>query len=341
MELSRRGPGILLRDILKGDDPAIKAIIETVAEIDPDVLLLTGIDWDYDLAALTALAKGFEDKGTSFPNLFARQPNSGLMTEMDLDGDGRSGGPGDAQGYGKFTGDGGVALLSRLPMDHDKVRDFSQVLWQDLPDASLPEIDGQLFPSVEASEIQRLSSAVHWDIPIILPNGRLHVLAFAAGPPVFDGPEDRNGLRNHDEVAFWTRYLDGQLATPPKDPVVVMGNGNLDPVDGEGLHQAMINLLAHPRLQDPAPRSDGGEQAAAQGGANDRHRADPSFDTVDWRDDPGPGNLRVSYVLPDRSLDVKDAGVFWPVPNAPNAKLITAKDGPRHRMVWVDIELPP
>jgi hypothetical protein len=197
-------------------------------------------------------------------------------------------------------------------------------------------------------KIQRLSSTAHWEIPVILSETiTLHILAFAAGPPVFDGPEDRNGLRNHDEVAFWTRYLDGKLSlppdnpVPPEDPVIVMGNANLDPMDGEGLHRAMIDLLTHPRLQDPEPRSQGGKLAAAQGGANSRHLGDPSLDTVDWRDDPGPGNLRVSYILPDRALVVIGAGVFWPAPNAPDAKLITAKDGPRHRMVWVDIELPP
>ena len=330
-----------MRDILKGDDPAIQAVIETVAEIDPDVLLLTGIDWDYGLAGLTALATRFDDNGTPYPHLFAAQPNSGLMTTLDLDGDGRTGGPGDAQGYGKFTGAGGMALLSRLPLDREKIRDFSEMLWMDLPDATLPEIDGQPFPTIEALKIQRLSSTAHWDIPVILPNGRLHILAFAAGPPVFDGPEDRNGLRNHDEVALWTRYLDGRLSQPPKDPVILMGNCNLDPLDGEGLHQAIIDLLAHPRLQDPEPRSEGGRLAATQGGANERHKGDPSLDTVDWRDDPGPGNLRVSYVLPDRALRVTDAGVFWPEPNAANINLITAKDAPRHRMVWIDLELPP
>lgn len=341
VDLSRRGPGILLRDILKGDDPAIGAVIGTVAEIRPDVLLLTGIDWDYGLAAVTALASEFERAGTRFPHLFAAQPNSGLMTTLDLDGDGRKGRPGDAQGYGKFTGAGGMALLSRLPLDRDTIRDFSQMLWVDVPDATLPQVEGKPFPSAEALKIQRLSSAAHWDIPVILPNGRLHILAFAAGPPVFDGPEDRNGMRNHDEVALWTRYLDGKLAGPPENPVIVMGNGNLDPMDGEGLHQAMINLLAHPRLQDPEPRSQGGRIAAKQGGANERHKGDPSLDTVDWRDDPGPGNLRVSYVLPDRTLNVRDAGVFWPEPDTPYAKLITAKDAPRHRLVWVDLELPP
>ena len=37
----------------------------------------------------------------------------------------------------------------------------------------------------------------------------LHLLAHHPTPPVFDGPEDRNGRRNHDEAALWTAWLDG------------------------------------------------------------------------------------------------------------------------------------
>ncbi len=81
-----------------------------------------------------------------------------------------------------------------------------------LPGALLPEVDGKPFPSPQALAVQRLSSVGHWDVPVLLGAGkRLHLLAFAAGPPVFDGPEDRNGKRNHDEVAFWSLYLDGRL----------------------------------------------------------------------------------------------------------------------------------
>ena len=70
---------------------------------------------------------------------------------------------------------------------------------------------------------------------------------------------------------------------------------------------------------------------------NDSHIGDPALDTVDWSDDTGPGNLRVSYVLPDAGLKVTDSGVFWPLPDDPLYELL--RDGPRHRLVWVDLEL--
>lgn len=338
-ELQRQGPGLLLRDILRGEDAGIAAVRAVIDKVSPDILLLTGIDWDLGLATVNALSEGLQ---APYPHVFALRPNSGLSTGLDMDGDGRPGGPRDAQGYGRFAGQGGMALLSRLPVDLDAVRDFSGLLWADVPDALLPEVNGAPFPSAEALAIQRLSSVGHWDVPVILGSGgRLHLLAFAAGPPVFDGPEDRNGKRNHDEVAIWSLYLNGQLdLAPPDAHVVVLGLANLDPVDGEGLHDAIAGLLSHTRLQDPAPSSPGAAEAAGtQGGVNAAHVANPSFDTADWRDENGPGNLRVSYVLPHAALAVRGAGVFWPGNDDPLHRLIGTEGAPRHRLVWVDLEV--
>jgi len=308
------------------------------------VLLLTGFDWDLDGLALAALAEALATAGTNYPHRFAPRPNSGLMTDVDLDGDGRFGGPRDAQGFGRFTGEGAMALLSRWPIDKGAVRDFSGLLWQDLPGAKLPVRDGKPFPSPRAQSVQRLSSVGHWGVPVAVPGGPVWVLGFHATPPVFDGAEDRNGLRNRDEAALWLRWLDGTLAPPPPPgPLVLMGDANLDPVDGDGLPGALNALLNHDRLYDPKPASTGGAEAARrQGGANADHAGDPTLDTVDWPDasDSGrnaPGNLRVDYVLPSRDLTVRDAGVYWP--EDPTA-LAQADAASRHRLVWVDVEIP-
>lgn len=345
VEQARKGPGLLLRDILKGkdspEDPGIRAVVRTLAHVAPDVVLLTGFDWDYDLRALNALADRLRANSLDYPYLFALRPNSGIATGLDMDGDGRLGGPGDAQGYGRFTGQGGMAILSRLPIDTGAVHDFSAMLWADLPGALLPEVDGAPYPSADALKIQRLSSVAHWVVPVQPRDGPpLTLLAYAANPPVFDGPEDRNGKRNHDENALWALYLDGALpVAPPQTPVILLGNANLDPADGEGLKPAITALLSHPRLQDPRPRSPGGAEAARmQGGANVGQRGDPALDTADWRDIGGPGNLRISYVLPDAALNVTGAGVFWPTLDDPDHALIEGEGAPRHRLVWVDID---
>lgn len=61
--------------------------------------------------------------------------------------------------------------------------------------------------------VLRLSSKSHWDLPDYVGDRVVHVLAAHPTPPVFDGPEDRNGLRNADEIRFWADYVAGP--TPP------------------------------------------------------------------------------------------------------------------------------
>ncbi len=336
-DLSRDGPGLLLQDLQRGTSRQLATVIEVIAATSPDVLLLTGMDWDHEMLALSALEAGLAAAGAGYGHLYAPRPNAGLPTGFDLNGDGRLGGPRDAQGYGRFTGEGGMALLSRLPIIDDDARDFTSFLWRDLPDALLP--GAGLEPELAAK--LRLSSMGHWDVPLRLPSGEaLHVFAFLATPPVFDGPEDLNGRRNHDEAAFWLRYIEGALPlAPPSAPFVVLGDANLDPIDGEGRPEALRALLSHPALQDPRPVSAGAVAAAtAQGGPNSTQSGDPALDTVDWPETSDLGNRRVDYVLPSSGLLVRGAGVVWPAPGAPLAEAATAAS--RHRLVWVDIELP-
>ncbi|MBT8408595.1 MAG: endonuclease/exonuclease/phosphatase family protein, partial [Alphaproteobacteria bacterium] len=304
----------------------VEAVVRVVQAVGPDVLVLADIDYDLNGAALTALA----DRIGGYPHRFAARPNRGLASGRDLDGDGRLGGAGDAEGYGDFNGQGGMAILSRWPLDADSVRDFSAFRWTDLPDARMPGDDRN--PS-------RLSTTVHWDVPVLLDGGRrLHLLTWHATAPVFDGPEDRNGWRNHDETAFWLAYLGGDLAFAPPEDFVVLGVANADPNDGESRPQALAALLA--RLHDTRPESAGGRRAAdMDGGVNLRHNGPPELDTVDWEDGPRrPGNLRVDYVLPAPHLQVVGSGVFWPPPDALFGR--DARLASRHRLVWVDLEMP-
>lgn len=259
---SRKGPGLLLRDILKGEvDTSV------IAALDADVLLLTDVDYDMDLVALRALDLGY-------PHLFALRPNTGMATGLDMDGDGRLGGGRDAQGFGFFAGDGGMAVLSRYPIG--EVRDFSGFLWRNLPGAKLPDM------TAETLEIQRLSTTAHWDVAVDTPDGPLHLLAYHATPPAF---EPRNILRNHDESAFWSALIDRRLPfPPPSGPFVVLGDANADPERGDSLPEGINMLLHHPRLQDP----------------HDGPTA--SYEST--------GPLRVDYVLPSTDWHVLDAGVM-------------------------------
>ncbi|QBF33192.1 endonuclease/exonuclease/phosphatase family protein [Thalassococcus sp. S3] len=318
VELQRSGPGLLLRDIMRGQDQDLKAVYDTLLAVRPDIVALQGFDHDQDGVALRAFADALSDLGLTYDHLLWRPTNRGRSTGLDMDGNGRMGEARDAQGYGRFSGQGAMAVLSRYPIRSDEIQDFTDLLWRDLPGALLPRHeDGTAFPSPEAQAIQRLSSSGHWVVPFQLPNGTdLHLLTFHATPPVFDGPEDLNGRRNHDEIRFWTLYLDGAFGPPPEQSFVIAGSANLDPGRSDGRREAIKDLIADPRVQDPAP------QGAPNGG----------LATVDWPD-PGPGRLRVDYVLPSRDLRLSGSGVYWPEDDAAGA------GASRHRMVWVDIDL--
>ena len=124
----------------------------------------------------------------------------------------------------------------------------------------------------------------------------------------------------------------------------MLGDANLDPIDGDGRPDALAALFADPRLQTTNPRSAGGPiDAQTDGGRNIGQRGDPALDTADWWDDrpSDPGNLRVSYILPSIHWQVLDTGVFWPAPDDPLFDML-GEDGngaSRHRLVWADLEL--
>jgi hypothetical protein len=322
--LDRTGPGLLVEDLAKGEDAQLAAVVRVLVALDADVILLTAVDYDRGGVALRLLADRLAAAGASYPHRFALRPNTGLQTGFDVDGNGRLGDPRDAQGFGLFSGQGGMAILSRFPVDGAAARDYSAFLWRDLPGAMMPRgMDPGLV------EVQRLATTGFWDVPVMTPEGPLHLLAWHATPPVFDGPEDRNGRRNHDEAAFWRLYLEGALPMPPPEaPFVLLGDGNLDPADGDGLREGIGALLAHPRLQDPAPRGTHGREEPD-------HAGDPALDTTLYDD---IGGLRLDYVLPSAGLAVTGAGVLWPAETDPLYPDLAAAS--RHFPVWVDIDLP-
>jgi hypothetical protein len=311
VELQRDGPGLLLRDLARGKDPQIAAVLDVIATADADVLAIQNFDYDLTAEALSILAKAAD-----YPHYFALRPNAGMPTGLDMDGDGKLGGPADAQGYGRFSGHGGMAILSRYPILTDSVQDLSDLLWKDVPDALLPVTADGPFPSADALAVQRLSTTGHWIVPIDVPKGQFDLMTFHASPPVFDGPEDRNGRRNHDEIRLWQQVLDGDIGTAPANRFVIAGDANLDPDDSDGIRSAIDNLLADMRLQEVRPTGAAGT------------------DTVDWAD-PVPGNLRVDYVLPSIHWAVLDSGVMWPAADDPEARTVATAS--RHRLVWVDL----
>jgi hypothetical protein len=380
--LNRPAEGQLAEDLATGADPQARAVAEIIRLTSPDVVLLNEFDHDPTGQAVKDFRETYLEAdpagGTepvSYPYVYAgvSEPegdaasaldpavpfNTGIPSDLDLDNDGTLGGPGDALGFGAFPGQYGMVVLSRYPIDTAGVRTFQHFLWKDMPGALLPDdpatpADADWY-TPEELETLPLSSKSHWDIPVQVGRTTVHVLAAHPTPPTFDGPEDRNGRRNHDEIRFWADYVSGGRADDyiyddegrpggltPGARFVVAGDYNADPVDGDSVPGAIDQLLDHRRLRDPRPTSGGAVEAAAtQRGANVTHRGDPARDTADF-DDTAPGNLRVDYVLPSKNLQVRGAGVFWPMADEPGSELTGQFPSPSsdHRLVWVDVRIP-
>jgi len=327
----------------------------------PDIVLLNEFDWD----AQGESARLFRDhylavgqdgrQPLDYPYLYVPETNTGLPSGQDLDANGKVVSTpgsrdygGDAFGFGQFPGQYGFVIMSRYPIDYEHIRTFRLLLWKDLPGASIPKD----FYSPAALDVMRLSSKNHVDVPVQVGARAIHVLASHPTPPSFDGPEDRNGARNADEIRFWSLYLGknddwlsddhGHRGGLGDASFVILGDLNSDPNDGDSRHAAIRELLANPRLQGTTtPTSEGGaEQSRLTGGRNAQHRGDPAQDTADF-DDRFVGNLRIDYVLPSVDLPIVASGVFWPVKSDQEFSLVGTDPFPvsDHRLVWVDVRL--
>jgi len=345
--------GELYRRLRSGDDEALKKVAAVIQQVRPDVLLINEFDWfelDSTLLFITNYLDEpqFGNEAISYAHALNGAVNTGWNSELDLNSNGILGEPQDAWGYGKFTGQYGMAVLSRFPLKLE--RSFRFFKWSDMPDALEPmNPDGSAWYPEEIWKELRLSSKSHWDITATIDNNPVHFLVSHPTPPVFDGPEDRNGARNHDEIRLWADYVDPQQSAYIHDDAggtggllagarfVIAGDLNADPVDGDSSNGAIGQLLKHSLVNASCvPASEGAVQASlAQGGKNREHQGNPASDTGDFND-KYTGNMRIDYVLPSATLKVIGCGVFWPGKDQPGHDLIDVSD---HRLVWVDVEI--
>jgi endonuclease/exonuclease/phosphatase family metal-dependent hydrolase len=365
VSLQDDAPGGLIARLAQGDAGARK-VAAVLQQVRPDLVLLNEFDHDATGRAADLFQRDYLERAQPgggaalrYAYRYLAPVNTGVPSGLDLDRDGTVGTAGrargnDAWGYGQHPGQYGMLVLSRYPIDVDAARSFQHLKWSALPGARRP-IDpatgAPWHPHAVWAQL-RLSSKSHWDVPVRTPQGVLHLLASHPTPPVFDGLEDRNGARNHDEIALWRYYITpgppasgtpswlcddagrcGGLADAAR--FVIAGDLNNDPLDGDGAHAAIVDLLEHPRmLRHPPPRSEGA--GFANGADPPARRGDPAQATADFGAATGP--LRVDYVLPSVGWRVIDSGVYWPPPGSPDAAIV---DGSDHRLVWVDLERAP
>ena len=365
--LNRNNAGDLAAELAAPGSAQPAAVAEIIQRARPEVLLIN--EFDFDPAALTSFRDNYLAVGQNgadpitYEYSFIAPSNTGVYSGFDLDNSGVAGDfvPNDSFGFGFFPGQFGMAVLSMHPIDTDAVRTFQNFLWADMPGALLPDDPDTPGPadwySPEELEVFRLSSKSHWDVPIEIGRTTVHFLVSHPTPPVFDGPEDRNGTRNHDEIRFWADYIgpgrkagsyiyddDGVYGgLEPGAPFVIAGDLNSDPNDGDSIPGSAQLVIEHPLVNTKVTPSSAGavEQSILQGDNNADHISDPAFDTADFGEAifGGPGNLRADYVLPRKNLRIVDAGVYWPLRTDPAFAPVGVFPFPAsdHRLVWVDL----
>ena len=347
---------------LEGDSAHARKIASVLQKVRPDLVLLN--EFDYDDAHRAAdlfqqryleVAQPGGGEALRYPYRYLAPVNTGVPSGLDLDRNGSVGTTGrergnDAWGYGLHPGQYGMLVLSRFPIDEAQVRTFQLLRWSEMPGATNPvdPTTDQAFYTDDIWKQLRLSSKSHWDVPVTTPAGVVHFLVSHPTPPVFDGPENRNGMRNADEIRLWREYLSpgdaawlcddtGRCGGLAKDArFVIAGDLNNDPADGDGQHDAIIELLEHPRVMRMAtPRSEGGEETALAYAAKGlQRRGAPAHVTGDFG--RRNGALRLDYVLPSTGFSLIGSGVFWPKQGHPDAAIA---DGSDHHLVWVDLTL--
>jgi hypothetical protein len=353
--LNRNEEGELAADLAAGDAQAA-AVAEIIQRVRPDVILLNEFDYDASGEALDLFQRDYLAIGQNgapsiqYPYHYIAPVNTGVPSGKDFDNDGAIGGPDDAYGFGDFPGQYGMAVLSMYPIETDRLRTFQTFLWQDMPEAMLPTYpDGSPYYSADELAVFRLSSKSHWDVPVDVDGKTLHLLASHPTPPVFDDGTlgvdqdvvDWNGTRNHDEIRFWADYVDPEKSgyiyddsgraggLPAETRFVILGDLNADPVEGDSTAQAILQMLDHPRIQDPEPTSVG---ATENTGA--RFESTPD-DTIE-------DGMRLDYVLPSVfGVTAEQGRVFWPGRNYDLSRLTGFQDviSSDHRLVWEDLTL--
>lgn len=343
-----------------GRNAQLLAAAEIIQAVAPAVLIINEIDHDYAAVErgedLAFNARRFNDLylnqgagAIDYPYAYAAPCNTGFLTEKDLDNDGivatdkhlgeREHGS-DSYGYGIYPGQYSMAILSKFPLHADSVRTWQKFRWLDLPDNLIPP---DWFSEDELS-IYRLSSKSHWDVPVQIGDRRLHLLISHPTPTGYDGPEDLNGRRNHDEIRMWVHYIDNDSVTVDDSGIrggladgesfIIAGDLNADP-RGEVLEsgrRSIDQLLKHDRV---APT---GSFLTSEGALLGRDPGPPDHverHTVGWEG----GGLRIDYILPSVDLIPTGGGVYWPDASLDPAGAARADAASDHRMTWLDIRL--
>lgn len=369
--LERSAAGELQAELEAGDSAQAASVAEVIQSANPDILLINEID------PTEGVVDAFRDlylevpqgdqAAVEHPFVYIADSNTGIDSGQDLNGDGETGTPNDAFGFGTYEEEFGFVIFSKFEIDTENVRTFQEFLWADMPGNLLTDANTEGTEPLtdlldqDAVDVFRLSSKNHVDVPVIVNGETVHVLAAHPTPPVFDDPTfDLNGKRNNDEIRFWADYVEGEDYFTDDDGTtgglaegerfVIVGDYNADPFDGDSVPGAAQQIIESPAVigstTDASITPTGLGSLDQPGGVNAEHEGDPRFDTADFgfnsdnpAEDVTPGNLRVDYALPsEQGFQYVDGAVVWPAADDPFSA-VTSFPTSDHRLVYADLRI--
>ncbi|MEM4780106.1 MAG: endonuclease/exonuclease/phosphatase family protein [Halalkalicoccus sp.] len=342
--------------------------LEAAAEVvqrtpEPDVLAVLELDNNFQSGERTrrhngeafmreylAVPQAPELEGVEYEYFYAPESNTGVPSGIDANKDGHALEQGtdfegsdpygeDAWGYGEYPGQYAMGIYSNYPIDVENVRTMRKLRWRDVPDNRIPteetveELADDEEPWGWLTDAEqrrfRVSSKTHADVPLQVGDETIHAILAHPTPPVFDGPENFNGRRNHGENKLLGDYVRGaeyvyddagcEGGLAEGEPFVVLGDLNTEPGD----EQTFDVLDEHVFPYVNTERMPTSESGAAAG--NERW-------TAQWE-------AQVDYVLPSPAFDVVDSAVFWPDPDEEPERNELATRASDHFLVWSELDL--
>ncbi|BDX06571.1 endonuclease/exonuclease/phosphatase family protein [Planctobacterium marinum] len=353
-----RQKGELKYKLENGGYAAAKKSAEIIQRINPDVLLINEIDGNDNGETLAQYLEKYLGKSQSdqppleYPYIYQPDCNTGVSSGVNFRGLENSI---DNYGFGHYPGQYCMALLSRYPILDNDIHSFQNLLWKSMPDALLPKLNGKNWYSADGLNNFRLSSKNHVDVPILVNGKKVNLLISHPTPPVFDGDEDSNGKRNHDEIKFWQHYINGNSAwmrddngkkvngLGPDSRFVILGDLNASTVEGDVTEhngiRAITSLLHDPLMAEGFSELQKSHLIPKRNGnitESDENQYS-QYHTAHW-------GMRADYVLPSRfGMKTLTSGVYWPDQSSPQSYLVTGSSNTPsssdHRLVWLDLAI--
>ena len=142
----------------------------------------------------------------------SRRPTPASRAAHDLDNNGTVGGGNDAFGFGDFPGHFGMAVSQQVPDRLQARRGPSRSsAGRTCRTRCCPTTRPRTRRPTGTPPRSSRSSGCRASRTGTCRSGSadktVHFLVSHPTPPVFDGPEDRNGKRNFDEIRFWADYV--------------------------------------------------------------------------------------------------------------------------------------